>query len=88
MRRRDFISLLGGVALAPRIAVAQQRDQKRRVAILMGGLKLDDAAGQGEVAALEAGLKELGWKPGEISRSIITGRAPSSMPCRPPPKPS
>lgn len=65
MRRRDFISLLGGVALAPRIAVAQQRDQKRRVAILMGGLKSDDAAGQGEVAALEAGLKELGWKPGD-----------------------
>ena len=65
MRRRYFISFLGGVALAPRIALAQQREQKRRVAILMGGLKSDDAAGQGEVAALEAGLKELGWKPGD-----------------------
>ena len=51
--------------MVPRIAVAQQREQKRRVAILMGGLKLDDVAGQGEVAALEAGLKELGWRPGD-----------------------
>ena len=51
--------------MAPRIAIAQQREQKRRVAILMGGLKSDDVAGQGEVAALEAGLKELGWRPGD-----------------------
>jgi len=70
MRRRDFIALLGGSAAvlpaaAPRIAIAQQREQKRRVAILMGGLKSDDVAGQAEVAALEAGLKELGWKPGD-----------------------
>ena len=51
--------------MAPRIAIAQQREQKRRVAILMGGLKSDDVAGRGEVAALEAGLKELGWRPGD-----------------------
>jgi putative ABC transport system substrate-binding protein len=66
MKRREFITLLGGAAAAcPLAARAQQRDQKRRVAVLMGGLMQGDAGGQTEVAAFEAGLKELGWKPGD-----------------------
>jgi putative ABC transport system substrate-binding protein len=68
MKRRQFITLAGGAiaapALLPLAARAQQRDQKRRVAVLMGGLTSGDAGGQDEAAALEAGLKELGWKPG------------------------
>ena len=65
MRRRQFIKLVGGAAAAwPLAARAQPREQKRRVAVLMGGLFSDDWGGQAEVAALEAGLAELGWKLG------------------------
>src|SRR5579862_7624315 len=65
MRRRDFITLIAGSAVAgPLAAQAQPREQKRRVAVLMGGLLPNDPAGQAEVAALESGLTELGWKQG------------------------
>jgi putative tryptophan/tyrosine transport system substrate-binding protein len=65
MRRREFITLLGGAAAAwPRAARGQPHEQKRRVAVLMGGLLSSDRAGQAEVTALEDGLTELGWKPG------------------------
>lgn len=67
MKRRQFLTLAGGAIAAPTLplaAHAQQREQKRRVAVLMGGLTSGDASGQDEAAALEAGLKELGWKPG------------------------
>ena len=65
MKRREFITLLGGATVAwPFAARAQQRDQRRRVAVLMGGLAEGDDGGTAEVAALEAGLKELGWNPG------------------------
>ena len=68
MKRREFISLLGGVAVAqmglPLSAGAQQRDQKRHVAVLMGGLVQGETAGKAEATALEEGLKELGWQPG------------------------
>jgi len=64
MKRREFMTLLGASALWPRVALAQQRDQKRRVAVVMGGLTADDASGKAEIAAFEAGLKELGWSPG------------------------
>lgn len=69
MRRREFISLVGGAAAAtslswPRAARAQQPGKLRRVAVLMGGLSSGDAGGQAEAAAFEDGLRELGWKLG------------------------
>jgi putative ABC transport system substrate-binding protein len=65
MRRREFISLLGGAAAAawPHAARAQ-REQKRRVAVLMGGLLSGDANGQAEAGALEDALQERGWRQG------------------------
>ena len=63
MRRRDLISLLGGAAAWPYVAWAQ-REQKRHVAVLMGGLLPGDANGQAEAGALESGLQELGWRQG------------------------
>jgi len=57
MRRRDFIKGIVGSATAwPLTTRAQPRGQKRRVAVLMGGLLSDDLGGQAEAAALEAGL--------------------------------
>jgi putative ABC transport system substrate-binding protein len=64
MRRREFIGLLGGAAAAWPLPARAQREQKRRVAVLMGGLASADVAGKAEVDAFEQGLQEMGWKPG------------------------
>src|SRR6516225_3373918 len=65
MRRRDFVRVVVSLAAGfPFAARAQQRERKRRVAVLMGGLLSGDLGGQAEAAALEAGLTELGWKLG------------------------
>ena len=65
MRRRDFIIGISVWTALPLAARAEPREQKRRVAVLMGGLLSDDLGGQAEAAALEAGLTELGWKLGD-----------------------
>jgi putative tryptophan/tyrosine transport system substrate-binding protein len=63
MKRREFISLLGGVAAAwPLAARAQQTDRVRRIGLLMG--VADDREGQARVTALKQGLQELGWTDG------------------------
>src|SRR6516162_1851630 len=64
MRRRDFIKGIPVWTALPLAAGAQPREQKRRVAVVMGGLFSNDSGGQAEAAALEAGLSELGWKLG------------------------
>jgi putative ABC transport system substrate-binding protein len=65
MRRREFIALLSSVTALPLAAGAQQHEQMRRVAVLLGGLEFGDASGQAEIAAFEEGLKNLGWTPGQ-----------------------
>jgi putative tryptophan/tyrosine transport system substrate-binding protein len=63
MKRRQFITLLGGTAAAwPRIAWAQQAERVRRIGLLMG--TADDREGQARVTALKQGLQELGWTDG------------------------
>ena len=65
MRRREFIRVVGGAAAWPLAARAQQHEQMRRVAVLLGGLEFGDASGQAEIVAFEEGLKKLGWTPGQ-----------------------
>ena len=66
MRRRDFITLVGSVGawlLAPNRAIAQLSDRVRRIAVLSGFAATDPEA-QARIAALQQGLKELGWTEG------------------------
>src|SRR3984893_13723217 len=64
MRRRDFISLLGGAAAAwPLAARAQQPEQMRRIGVLMNAAA-DDPEDQAEVAAFQQVLQQLGWSDG------------------------
>ena len=59
MRRRDFITLLGGAAAWPIAAQAQQGERVRRIAVLMTIAR--DAEFDARVGALREGLRSLGW---------------------------
>jgi putative ABC transport system substrate-binding protein len=64
MKRREFITLLGGaVAVWPLVVRAQQRERMRRIGVLMH-LAADDPEGQRRVAAFLQGLQEAGWAVG------------------------
>ena len=68
MRRREFITMLGGTAAAwPHAAWAQQGDRTRRIGVLMG-LVDNDQETQSRVAAFENGLQGLGWVKGRNIR--------------------
>src|SRR5262252_9588449 len=63
MKRREFITLLGGAAAAwPLVARAQQGERLRRIGVLM--VSADDPEGQARVTALKQGLQNLGWTDG------------------------
>jgi putative ABC transport system substrate-binding protein len=64
MKRREFITLVGGAAAAwPLAARAQQANRMRRIGVLMN-LPAEDPEGRARVAAFLAGLRELGWTDG------------------------
>jgi putative tryptophan/tyrosine transport system substrate-binding protein len=67
MRRRDFITLLGGVAAWPLAARAQQPERIRRIGVLMN-LGPDDPEGMARLAAFHQGLGQLGWTVGRNLR--------------------
>src|SRR5258708_4359294 len=76
MRRREFIALVGGGAVAwPLAARAQQADRMRRVGML-STLTSDDPEGQARVAAFRDALQKLGWTDGRNLRiAMITSGA-------------
>ena len=68
MRRRDFISVIGGAAIAwPAVAYAQKTEAIRRVGVLKNTPE-GDPEGKIELAAFEQELKNLGWSQGQNIR--------------------
>ena len=64
MKRREFITLLGGAAAAwPIGAGAQQPERIRRIGVFVN-LAEGDREGQASVEAFQRGLREFGWVEG------------------------
>jgi putative tryptophan/tyrosine transport system substrate-binding protein len=71
MRRRDFITVLGGAAAAiPLAARAQQPERMRRIGVLMHTIP-DNPDSQVRIAALRQGLQQAGWSIGRNLRIDI-----------------
>jgi ABC-type uncharacterized transport system substrate-binding protein len=82
MRRRQFISLLGGAAAAwPFAARAQPPERVRRIGVLMGYAE-SDRQGQAFVAAFREGLQKLGWAEGRNIRFDTRWATPSDAESR------
>jgi len=67
MRRREFITLMGGAAAWPLAARAQQGERMRRIGVLTGSSP-DDKEVQVRIAAFRQGLQQLGWTDGRNVR--------------------
>ncbi len=79
MRRRDFITLLGGAgAVWPLAARAQQPDRVRRIGVLYAYPETDQEA-LAHVAAFREGLQKAGWAEGRNIRIDYRG-APTEEP--------
>src|SRR5689334_12634071 len=66
MRRREFITLLGGAAAWPFRAAAQRSERTLRIGVLMGYAESDPVA-QSLLTAFKDGLQELGWTAGRAA---------------------
>jgi putative tryptophan/tyrosine transport system substrate-binding protein len=63
MRRREFITLMGGAAAAWPLAARAQQPAMFRIGVVMGH-KESDPEGQEQVAAFRQQLQKLGWTEG------------------------
>jgi putative tryptophan/tyrosine transport system substrate-binding protein len=71
MRRREFITLLGGAAAAwPLVVRAQQPTGTRRIGVLMN-FRSDASEGQARIAVFAQALQKLGWTDGDNVRTDI-----------------
>jgi putative ABC transport system substrate-binding protein len=68
MRRREFITLIGGAAAWPLTTYAQQRDEQPRIGVLMTG---EGPQGQARLAAFRQGLQQSGWIDGRNIRMDV-----------------
>jgi putative tryptophan/tyrosine transport system substrate-binding protein len=71
MRRREFITLLGGAAAWPVAARAQQAERVRRVGVLVG-FHANDPQGEARVTEFRQGLQALGWIDGRNLRIDVS----------------
>jgi putative ABC transport system substrate-binding protein len=81
MRRREFITLLGGAAAWPLAARAQQGDRVRRIGVLMGYAESDLEA-QAHIAAFREELQKLGWTQGRNTQIDTCWAAPDDAESR------
>ena len=73
MKRREFITLLGGSAVAwPLAARAQQAERVRRIGVL-SGLAENGPKGRARIAAFRDGLQRLGWNAVAVTRANSAG---------------
>ena len=80
MKRREFIALLGGAAIAwPLAARAQQSDRVRRIGVLCCRAA-DDPECQARLAAFLQGWQQLGWTDGRNVRIDIRWAADDAEP--------
>ena len=80
MKRREFITLVGStVAMWPLAARARQRDQMRRIAVLLR-VAQDDPDAQRDLQSFRKGLWQLGWAAG--SNILIEYRYASADPAQ------
>ena len=63
MKRREFITLLGGAAAWPLAARAQQGERMRRIGVLMGQTEGDPDT-SARLGGFRQGLERLGWSEG------------------------
>ena len=78
MKRREFITLLGGTAAWPVAARAQQSERVRRVGVLVGSAG-DDPEMKGRLEGFRQELELLGWSEGRnIHIDIRFALAPSA----------
>ena len=68
IRRREFITLLGGAAAWPLTARTQQGDRVRRIGVLIGGRDENDPEQKRRLSALTQALAALGWTDGRNVR--------------------
>ena len=67
MNRRSLMTVLGGAAMWPVAARAQQAERMRRIGVYIA-TAADDPEGQARNAALLQGLQQLGWTVGQNVR--------------------
>jgi putative ABC transport system substrate-binding protein len=63
MKRREVIKVIGGTTLWPLAVRAQQRDEVRRIGVILN-VAADDPETQASVAAFEQAMQQLGWSDG------------------------
>src|SRR5262245_39263599 len=77
MKRREFITLLGGAAAWPLAAPAQQTERVRRVGVL-NTLPADDPHGQERIGAFLQALQQAGWTIG-ANLQVVQRWAPGDV---------